>query len=241
VTADAVHGSGICLYAHMFELATGIRTTADSPRPGRAKPRANVDRLQATPSDARNVTGGQGVAGSNPAVPTGNLIFSKIFTPRKSQQRSQLVVQRPLHRPAPCACHGAPPGHLPRQQTRQAHQSKRQRSLSHPGPALRPRTPSPAHPLTAGQTLTGVPQLQDAGKPGCSNQACPRRRRREAAGIRAAPRTGRRDRSDLHRRLETRPHPRHGETAVQVSSQCDAPANEFSDFKASGTAHAFPK
>ena len=36
-------------------------------------------------------------------------------------------------------------------------------------------------------TLTGVPQPQDAGKPGCSNQACPRRRRREAAGIRAAP------------------------------------------------------
>jgi len=31
-----------------------------------------------------------------------------------------------------------------------------------------------------------VPQLQDAGRPGCSNQACPRRRRREAAGIRAA-------------------------------------------------------
>ena len=88
----------------------------------------------------------------------------------------------------------------------------------------------PRPPADRSRTLTGVPQLQDAGKPGCSNQACPRRRKREAAGIRAAPRTGRRDRSDLHH-LETRPHPRHGESAVQVSSQCDAPANEFSTLK----------
>ena len=36
--------------------ATGIRTTADSPRPGRAKQRANVDTLQATPSDARRLS-----------------------------------------------------------------------------------------------------------------------------------------------------------------------------------------
>ena len=165
-----------------------------------------------------NIPGGQGVAGSNPAVPTGNLIFSNILPLRKSQQKSQLVVQRPLHRPAPRACHGAPPGHAPTQNNRQAHQPRRQRSLSHPGPALRPRTPSPAHPPTAGRTLTGVPQLQDAGKPRCSNQACPRRRGREAAGIRAAPRTGRHERSDLHRR-----------------------SNEFPDFKASGTAHDLPQ
>ena len=35
--------------------------------------------------------------------------------------------------------------------------------------------------------------------------------------MRAAPRAGRRDRSDLHRRLETRLQPRYGESAVQVS------------------------
>ena len=53
-----------------------------------------TERHWATPSDARNVTGGQGVVGSNPAVPTGNRIFSNIVTPHKSQQKSQLVVQR---------------------------------------------------------------------------------------------------------------------------------------------------
>ena len=118
-----------------------------------------------------NIPGGQGVAGSNPGVPTGNQNFSNIFPLRKSQQKSQLVVQRPLHRPAPRARHGAP-RRVPRQQNRQAHQSRRQRSLSHPGSARRPRTTAnrpahpPAHPLTTGRTLTGIPQLHDAGKPG---------------------------------------------------------------------------
>src|SRR5215813_4403963 len=45
------------------------------------------------------MTGGQGVAGSNPAAPTGSQAFSNIFTLRQSQQKSQLVVQRPLPRP----------------------------------------------------------------------------------------------------------------------------------------------
>jgi len=52
---------------------------------------------------------GQGVAGSNPAVPTGSQLFSNILPLRKSQQKSQLAVQRPLHRPAP---------RLPRRPTR---------------------------------------------------------------------------------------------------------------------------
>ena len=47
------------------------------------------------------IPGGQGVAGSNPAVPTGNRLFSNIFSLRKSQQKSQLVVQWPFQRPAP--------------------------------------------------------------------------------------------------------------------------------------------
>ena len=38
-----------------------------------------TERHEATSSDARNVTGGQGVAGSNPAVPTG---FSNTCTPK---------------------------------------------------------------------------------------------------------------------------------------------------------------
>jgi hypothetical protein len=54
-----------------------------------------TERHRATSSDTENVTGGQGVAGSNPAVPTGNHAFSNIITPHKSQQKSQLVVQRP--------------------------------------------------------------------------------------------------------------------------------------------------
>jgi len=57
----------------------------------------------------------------------------------------------------------------------------------------------------------------------------------------AAPRTGRHDRSDRHRDLKTRLHPRYGESAVQVSSQGDVLTNKFSDFKASGTANAFPQ
>jgi len=35
------------------------------------------------------MAGGQGVAGSNPAVPTGNLAFSNMFVPHMSQQKSQ--------------------------------------------------------------------------------------------------------------------------------------------------------
>src|SRR5215467_14171663 len=49
--------------------------------------------------------------------------------------------------------------------------------------------------------------------------------------MKAALQTGRHDRSDLHRHLETRLHPRYGESAVQVTSQCDVPAHEFPTFK----------
>jgi len=35
-------------------------------------------------------------------------------------------------------------------------------------------------------------------------------------------------------------HPRYGESAIQISSQCDARTNEFPDFKASGTAKCLP-
>jgi len=163
------------------------------------------------------VTGGQGVAGSNPAVSTGSDLFSKLFLLHQNQQKSQLVVQRLFHRPAPRACHGAAPEHVPRRQSRQADPARGPTITEPPRictttpDTCEPAAPSPAHPLTAGPTLTGAPQLPDAGRPACSNQACPRHRRRKAAGMRAAPRTGRHDRSDLHRHLETRLHPRHGE------------------------------
>ena len=71
-----------------------------------------TERHRATSSDGRNVTGGQGVAGSNPAVPTGNRSFSNIVTSAKSQQKSHLVVQRPFQGPRR-ACHAALPEHVP--------------------------------------------------------------------------------------------------------------------------------
>ena len=149
--------------------------------------------------------GGQGVAGSNPAVSTGSRAFSNVVTFRQSQQKSQLVVQRPFWRRAPIGCHGLPTGMCQHGRADQGPQSRSQRSPSHLGSALRPRTtanrpaPSPAHPLTASRTLTGVPQLQDASRPGRSTQARPYRHKREAADMTAAPRTGRHDRSDPHR------------------------------------------
>src|SRR5262250_3534156 len=51
-----------------------------------------TERHRATSSDARNVTGGQGVAGSNPTVPTGNQAFSNIIT----------VQQEPTEEPSCC-------------------------------------------------------------------------------------------------------------------------------------------
>jgi hypothetical protein len=68
-------------------------------RPGTVLTWAGTHSCRPPPSG--NIPGGQGVAGSNPAVPTGNRLFSNILPLGKSQQKSQLVVQRPLHRPAP--------------------------------------------------------------------------------------------------------------------------------------------
>jgi hypothetical protein len=124
----------------------------------------------ATPSDTRNVTGGQGVAGSNPAVSTGSRAFSNIVTPHKSQQKSHLVVQWPFQRRAPMGCRGVLPGHAPRRQNRPSRQSRSQRSLSRPESARRPRQRRTGrghhrpHRLTASRSLTALQQLQDAGQ-----------------------------------------------------------------------------
>src|SRR5215831_8485183 len=100
--------------AYVIRSLSAVRSAAGRPPGERANPRANAGRHQAapqlrqatvtpgqvptgrhraTPSDARNVTGGQGVAGSNPADPTDDKTFSNIVTTHKSQQESQLVVQ----------------------------------------------------------------------------------------------------------------------------------------------------
>ena len=88
-----------------------------------------------------HLTGGQGVAGSNPAVPTGSRVFSSMFTPHQSQQKSHLLVSWPFQRRAPIVCSGVLPGHLPRRQRRRSRQSRGQRSPSHLGSARRPRQP----------------------------------------------------------------------------------------------------
>jgi hypothetical protein len=76
-----------------------------------------TERHRATSSDARNVTGGQGVAGSNPAVPTGSRVFSNITTPHQSQQKSHSPPKRPSKRRAPIMSPSALPGHSPNRQS----------------------------------------------------------------------------------------------------------------------------
>jgi hypothetical protein len=119
-----------------------------------------TERHRATSSDARNVTGGQGVAGSNPAVPTGSRVFSSIVTPHKSQQKSRSLVKWLFQRRAPIMCPGLLPGHLLGQsrQSRRNRQSGGQRSLSHLGSApdsCEPADTVPAHRLTVSRTLSG--------------------------------------------------------------------------------------
>ena len=90
----------------------------DLPRPSRtvaAGERLTV-RFPQTRPDTGFVPGGQGVAGSNPAVPTGNRIFSNIRTARQSQQKSHSLSKRPSLRPALITRPGVLPGHMPNRQ-----------------------------------------------------------------------------------------------------------------------------
>src|SRR5215471_13521810 len=77
-----------------------------------------TERHRATSSDARNVTGGQGVAGSNPAVPTGNRVFSNMITYQKSQQRANLLRNGPARDVRRRGCHGVLTAHAPTRQGR---------------------------------------------------------------------------------------------------------------------------
>jgi hypothetical protein len=67
---------------------------------------------------------------------------------------------------------------------------------------LRPAGTIPGLPADRRPDAHRVPQLLDAGRPGRSIQARPHRHKREAAGMTAAPRAGRHDRSDRHRDLK---------------------------------------
>jgi hypothetical protein len=97
-------------------------------RPGRAIPRANRDRRQATaspsepcwatPSDTRRVTGGQGITGSNPAVPTGKEVFSNVVMPHASQEKSQFPREMVSQGRAAIFCHDVSSGHLSIRQRR---------------------------------------------------------------------------------------------------------------------------
>src|SRR5262249_22910549 len=102
-------GGGAAASPRKNQTNSQHRPTTRGPQPRQATVtpgQVPTERHQATSSDARNMTGGQGVAGSNPAVPTSSRTFSNIVTPHKSQQKSQLVVQRPFNRRAPIGCHG---------------------------------------------------------------------------------------------------------------------------------------
>ena len=109
--------------------------------------------------------GGQGVAGSNPAVPTGSETFSNIVSPHKSQQKSQLVVQRPYNRRAPIGRHGVLTGHVPTRQSRLRPTVEEPKITESPQSA-RPRQPPTGrrHPRPP-----AVQHLRDADRPRCSS------------------------------------------------------------------------
>src|SRR5262249_41337028 len=86
--------------------------------------------------------GGQGVAGSNPAVPAGSLTFSNIFLPSPEPANSHLPREMALPEAAPNVCHGVLPGHLPRRQSQES------RSVKGPKTTEPPRTGT-ATPPTA--------------------------------------------------------------------------------------------
>src|SRR5215813_13565487 len=73
------------------------------------------DRLNAAELRRRLLprSGGQGVAGSNPAVPTGNEVFSNIATPHKSQQKSHLCCAMALLKACADRVPRRPYGHVP--------------------------------------------------------------------------------------------------------------------------------
>jgi len=183
------------------------------------------------------MTGGQGVAGSNPAVPTGNRIFSNIVTPHKSQQKSQLVVQRPFNRRAPTGCHGVVTGHVPIPQSRLSPTAKESKITEPPHicTATPPTANRPVPSAPTGRTAPAGREQAKGLKLGLPTPPQTRGGRPESRPSDGPARLQRSSPPPGHR-----PHPRYRESAIWVSSQCDVLTNEFSDFKANGTAHDFP-
>ena len=182
VTADAVHGSGICLYAHMFELATGIRTTADSPRPGRAKPRANVDRLQATPSDARNMTGGPGVAVQIRPSRLVIELFRIYFHYARANKRANLLCNGPPRGARRSGTTASLSGHVPTRQSQAIRPAKGSKIAEPPRICTATpitanrRTPSPAsHEPDVHRAVAAA----DVGRPRRSSRGLPRPAKRD--------------------------------------------------------------
>jgi len=138
-------------------------------RPGPPRRLRNVtagERLAIRPPQTRPdtgfVPGGQGVDGSNPAVPTGNRVFSNIFMslpePAKepSHREMALLDSRADHVPRPptrAFVNTAEPAKPAVKGSKIA--EPRQICTATPTAANR-RTPSPAHRLTASRTLTGL-------------------------------------------------------------------------------------
>jgi hypothetical protein len=148
--------------------------------------------------------GGQGVAGSNPAVPTGRQVFSNILMPPPEPTKEPFHREMALPEAHATMCPGLLPGHSSTRQSPRNRQSRGQRSPSHPGhctatpAAANPRTPSPAHWLTVSQTRTGPQKLWDAGRPERTRQACPRHLRRDAYSHEISFRTNRHDSCQRH-------------------------------------------
>ena len=126
---------------------------------------------QATPSDAREVTG---VKGSPVQIRPSRLVinFFRIYLHlTRANKRAIPLAKWPFQRRAPRSCHGVLPGHWPRRQS-QAGQPVKGSKITQP-PRTGTATPGncepadtiPAHRLTTGRTPTGVHQLQDTGKP----------------------------------------------------------------------------
>jgi hypothetical protein len=101
-------------------------------------------------------------------------------------------------------CPGLLPGHSSTRQSPRNPAVKGSKIAEPPGPctatpaAANPRTPSPAHRLTASQTRTGPQKLWDAGRPERTRQARPRHLRRDAYWHEISPRTNRHDSCQRH-------------------------------------------
>ena len=182
----------------------------------RAIPRANeadIRRRPATPGDCRAWSSAhKAIPGDvqrrpdrdwgsrgrrfNPAVPTGNRTFSNIVMSHKSQQKSQLVVQRPSQRRAPKVSH-ALTGHVPPRQSRPRPTVTEPKITEPPHicTATPPTANRPAPSAPTGGTAPAGHGQTKALKLGPPTAAVDARQ----PAWNAAPRTGRHDCSDLHR------------------------------------------